>query len=462
MFEGSTDAELLEAMSAAQRAERVALARGVLAAGRFGQRRWQASGDEHGYWAVDDWDVIAAEVGAELGISRGRASSRIHYGCTLLERLPKLAAAFSAGEVDFRVISVIVYRSDLITDADAIARLDALVAEQAPRWNSLSYAKVSQLVDWLVMQVDPDAVRHARERDADRHVEVGPDRYGMAEIWGSLRATEAAALDQKLDAMAATVCREDPRTKAQRRADALGALAAGASRLDCGCGAPDCPGAQSTPAPVVIHVLAEAASVAGDSDKPGFLPGYGALPAASIAELAKRARLRPLTTPADAPEPRYRPSAGLAAFIRCRDLTCCWMGCDEPAWCADIDHAVPYPYGPTHPSNNHCYCRFHHLLKTFYSGPGGWNTTQRPDGTLIVTSPCARTYTTTPMGAMLFPQLATPTGELDLPTTIPPPHPLRGLCMPTRKRTRTQNRAARIRHERNLNAARYAADPPPF
>ena len=28
------------------------------------------------------------------------------------------------------------------------------------------------------------------------------------------------------------------------------------------------------------------------------------------------------------------------------------MGCDKPAWQADIDHTVPYPLGPTHPSNN--------------------------------------------------------------------------------------------------------------
>jgi hypothetical protein len=34
--------------------------------------------------------------------------------------------------------------------------------------------------------------------------------------------------------------------------------------------------------------------------------------------------------------------------------------------------------------------------------------------------------------------------------------------MPTRKRTRATNRAARIATERGLNEARWAADPPPF
>jgi hypothetical protein len=43
-----------------------------------------------------------------------------------------------------------------------------------------------------------------------------------------------------------------------------------------------------------------------------------------------------------------------------------------------------------------------------------------------------------------------------------PPHPNRGLAMPTRKRTRAQERAYRVQRERALNRARYAADPPPF
>jgi hypothetical protein len=42
------------------------------------------------------------------------------------------------------------------------------------------------------------------------------------------------------------------------------------------------------------------------------------------------------------------------------------------------------------------------------------------------------------------------------------PGPNRTLAMPTRKRTRAQDRAYRVEYERALNRARYAADPPPF
>jgi hypothetical protein len=133
------------------------------------------------------------------------------------------------------------------------------------------------------------------------------------------------------------------------------------------------------------------------------------------------------------------------------------VGCDKPAWTADIDHTVPYPLGPTHPSNNVCYCRLHHLLKTFSS----WKERQLPDGTVEFTSPSGRVYSTEPFGAMLFPQLGVSTEELAL-ANGPPPGPNRELAMPKRKRTRAQERAYRIQQERNINAARYAADPPPF
>ena len=99
----------------------------------------------------------------------------------------------------------------------------------------------------------------------------------------------------------------------------------------------------------------------------------------------------------------YRPSTALTAFTRLRDMTCRWPGCDRPAEFTDIDHTTPYPGGPTHPSNNKCYCRNHHLMKTFWCAPGGWSDRQLADGTVIVTSPTGRTYTTHPGCRIFFP-----------------------------------------------------------
>jgi hypothetical protein len=97
-------------------AERAAFARQLLAVGRFTLRRMEQTAGEHDIRCVDDWEAVAAEVGAELGISRGRASSQMHYGTTLLERFPALGAVFLAGAVDFRVIAAAIFRTDLLTD----------------------------------------------------------------------------------------------------------------------------------------------------------------------------------------------------------------------------------------------------------------------------------------------------------------------------------------------------------
>ena len=104
------------------------------------------------------------------------------------------------------------------------------------------------------------------------------------------------------------------------------------------------------------------------------------------------------------------------------------------------------------------FCTRHHLLKTFCNG---WGDCQRPDGTLVWTSPTGHTYVTKPGGALYFPALAVRTGKLMLPNQTPP-QDRRGLMMPTRQRTRAQERAARVSWERGINEARMAADPPPF
>ena len=88
---------------------------------------------------------------------------------------------------------------------------------------------------------DLDAVRRRRERQAERELSIFNSGNGLTEVFGRLLALDAHALDARLDALARTVCDADPRTRNQRRADAMAALAVGADRLACSCGQPDCP-----------------------------------------------------------------------------------------------------------------------------------------------------------------------------------------------------------------------------
>jgi hypothetical protein len=95
---------------------------------------------------------------------------------------------------------------------------------------------------------------------------------------------------------------------------------------------------------------------------PASMIGLDALiPAELIADLAKSAKLVPLIHPADAPpESGYTPSQTLSDFVRCRDLTCRFPGCDRPAIDGDIDHTIAHgDGGPTHASNLKCLCRLH-------------------------------------------------------------------------------------------------------
>lgn len=448
-------------MRQAQHQERVAIAARILAAGHLALRRIEAAAtDNREQWCIDNWEAVAAEVGAELGISRNRASSQMQTGLDLAERLPRLAALFAAGDVELHIVRAALHRTGLINDDDALASIDRRIADSAPSWNALSRAKIAEIIDWFVRDLDPDGVRNERHADDDRHVEVGPAKDGLSQLWGSVRAPDAALLSRRLDQLAATVCSDDPRTKRQRRADALAALASGAAAMVCGCGSHECPAAQTSTADsgqIVIHLLAESATVSGEGNAAGFVSGFGAVPAETVRALAARARLRPVIGGKELTiEPNYRPSRALAEFVRCRDLTCRFPGCDRPADVTDIDHTVPYPAGPTHPSNLKLLCRPHHLLKTFWD----WRDQQMPDGTVIWSSPSGRTYITKPAGALFFPQLGVPTEELTL--SRPGRRQDRQLMMPTRRRTRAQQRATRVQWERNVNRARAAADPPPF
>ncbi len=428
---------------------------------RFGERET---------WGTDTHDAITAEIAAALGITDGLADSYLDYARALRLRLPQVGALLVGGDIAYRTFQTIVYRTDLITDADVLAAVDAELALKVARWTGITHARLAGHVDRIVARVDRDAVRRRRERRGDREVAFWGNADGLTEMFGRLVSADAHAVDARLDALAATVCDADPRTRNQRRADALGALAMGADRLSCLCGQQHCAAAAATPtpSPVVIHVIANEATLEG-AGQPGSMLGTDALiPAELIAELAQSARLRPLIHPADAPpESGYTPSRALADFVRCRDLTCRFPGCDQPAMRCDLDHTVPFgDGGATHASNLKCLCRRHHLLKTFW----GWRDQQLPDGTLIWNSPSGQTYVTVPGSALLFPQLCAPTATLaavaDRPYCAG-----RTAMMPKRRNTRADNRATYIAAERRRNRKpRESAqvptvandEPPPF
>ena len=152
----------------------------------------------------------------------------------------------------------------------------------------------------------------------------------------------------------------------------------------------------------VINVTIPVTSLAGLSDEPGVVNGFGVIPAAEARRLAAGdARWRHVLTcrtsgaVLDVGTLSYRPPAPLDRHVRLRDGTCRFPGCAVPARECDLDHLIPFPIGPTSARNLHALCRRHHGLKH----EGGWRVEALPGGALRWTSPqgatAPRTRTTT-------------------------------------------------------------------
>ncbi|OYN80678.1 HNH endonuclease signature motif containing protein [Mycolicibacterium sphagni] len=401
-------------------------------------------------WAVDTWAAVGAEIAAAMRLSLSKANSYMNYALAML-RLPAVAAVFETGDIDCRLYQTIVFRTHLITDSDAMAEVDAELAAVVARWPSMTRNKLANEIDDIVFQHDPDAVRRTQDRATERDVTFWESADGYVDLSARLSVADGAALDKRLNVMAKSVCDDDPRTVGERRSDALGTFGTGVDGLACRCGQSDCAASKMKTGSVVIHVVADQATLNGAAAKPAYLLDTGELISPELlAELKATARQRPLIVPIDAPpDSSYHPSRALADFVRARDLTCRAPGCDKPATKCDIDHTVPWPDGPTHASNLKALCREHHILKTFW----GWKDQQLADGTVIWTLPSGETYVTTPGSILLFPALMTPTGA---PATPPPAvHRCgdRSVMMPGRRTTRRQNRAHHVANERARNRA---------
>ena len=313
-------------------------------------------------------------------------------------------------------------------------------------------------------------------------------------------------MEQNVDEVARSVCDADPRSIDERRARRDGRQSQRHRlrvRMRQSPTAPAAPPGDAPAKNAVVYVVADEKSVdaaatppaAGEAAPAEAEPGkprrptragavFGAAgvrvrrrdPAHRLAGRHPGAGAHPRGPPPrrrHPAEPRYTPSRATADFVRCRDLTCRFPGCDKPAQFCDIDHTVAYPVGPTHPSNLKCLCRFHHLLKTFWNGATGWRDRQLPDGTVMWTSPTGHTYTTYPGSKHLFPTTVRthrhpverrPTDRRidrrprrdDAQT---PTHPRPQHSQSHRRRTQTQQRLRRRPHRRTKQTTTLLAEP---
>lgn len=140
-------------------------------------------------------------------------------------------------------------------------------------------------------------------------------------------------------------------------------------------------------------VVIDAATALGMAEDPGWVPGYGWVPAPIARELLAQAdRWRRFLVEdgrlLDTGRHRYRPSDRLREFIGARDQTCTFPTCNVPAADCDADHARGFDGSNTVVANVHDACRTHHRVTTH----GDWRTAVLPDGSVRWISPTGHGY----------------------------------------------------------------------
>jgi hypothetical protein len=369
-----------------------------------------------------------------MALNRSRRSGLyLREQALLLTHQPQVWAALWSGQLDVTKAGLLaralyqVPRQDTQDedrpeyDADCERILAAGLAYAAEH----TAGQLDRHLKRLLAEIDPATVVTRRRRAlAERGVWIQHRGDGTADLSARLDSTDAEHVYAAIRAVAMAAQRADSATADPTGGGTDGAGAAGPGASDSGC-ARDCvdtgrafaaeaarhpfdlrmadalvdlivsPGSAS-PAPdphrgidegghveagsaqgrggvtvaTQINVTIPIDSLAGITDTPGQLSGYGILPADLVRRLAAgdtrwRHILIDRATGAvlDAGTWSYRPPAGLARHVRIRDVTCRFPGCSVPARECDLDHLIPFPEGPTSSENLHALCRRHHRIK---------------------------------------------------------------------------------------------------
>ena len=441
-----TDCALIDLMSDLHSCEAMLVERKPAVVAEFFTRH-SAEYVEGDTWTSSAHELAESEVGAVLTMGRAAAGKLIGLGFALKTRLHSTRAAMARGELDLYRVSLIESATanvgdELINEVERLL-LEQVLALSVDSGTGLTGRRLTAAIDRIVARVDPEGMRERRRRAlADRFVGVSAAEDGMARILGSIPAEQARAFDGRLRELAMSVCRHDSRTYEQRRADAVGALVSGSTVLVCDRG--DCPQDRSGMVIVrrpLVHVVMHDSALRAGSSEPAHLDGHGVISAEHARDIAKDAGVREVRVPADAepapvPEPVsatvYRPGAALDTWLRISAGSCQWLHCDVPAWNSDLDHTVPFNHtnptngGKTVASNLSAFCRNHHRLKH----SGTWQLDPNPDRSITLTSQTGHCYRSRAAGLLAGRQEPLP--------------PEGG----TRRRTRLENKAARIRSER--------------
>ncbi|MEE2570632.1 DUF222 domain-containing protein [Pseudarthrobacter sp. J64] len=228
--------------------------------------------------------------------------------------------------------------------------------------------------------------RHARSVE-ERRVEFQPDRDGMAWISAYLPADQAAAIWNRLTAVARGLQGpEEARTLTQLRADLYGSWLHGGGVTE------------GTSPRAQVLVTVPVFSLMGVTGEAALLDGYGPIPPSMARQLVANGASsfhRVLVDPRDgAPleigRTSYRLTKAMRNWLRLRDGKCPFPGCSNQSLDNEADHLLAWDRGgTTGVSNLGQPCRKHHRLRHSSAWKPTPATRNEPPGWI---SPSGRPY----------------------------------------------------------------------
>ena len=333
--------------------------------------------------------VAAAEAAAVLKLPQRTARAMVEEALALTHPdMAPVLAAMRAGRLTRRRAAVIldaatpIPRAKLAEFATAAA---AIAAPEDPDRTPTPGALARRLHRLAEDYTDEPLAQRKAKALADRHVDLTPCGDGMAHLTALLPLETGALIDTRLTALARSLQTPDEtRTVNQLRTDALTDLLTGkATPTGTHTGAGTCvvvgtgtgTGSPMAPAGGVrteLVVTVPAATLAGTSDTPGEILGYGPIDPEAARRLAAQTQtwtrlvVHPLTgAPLAIGRTRYAPTAAMRRFLALRDATCSFPGCDKPHAATEADHTRPWAHGGNTDTNNLALlCPEHHRLKT--------------------------------------------------------------------------------------------------
>ena len=363
---------------------------------------------------------VEHEIAIARRTSRYTAGRAVEAARALETVFPGFRDALRAGEIGAGHVSVLVERTRAVTDEDTLARIGSAALPRAAR---LTVGQFAREVTALVARFDRDAAARAAtarqtRRVWSRQVEDGMGYLGMTHDWPTIKAiTDAVTADGRAlqlsrgGAAAAADGDQDAAADACR-ADALAARVLGTIEDD---GSVTWDRSKVT---VVVDVVIDLDTLRREAVHVALLDGQP-VPAEAGREAAAWATAwrRMVTDPVDGHLLDYGTTTYLPGRLRrftfARDDTCRAPCCSVRSHARlDLEHATPWPDGPSSTANCGAACRTCHQLKT--AGHAAI-TDSRTDGSCTWTTAWGQTIHVPPRPVLPA------TGDPDPPPPLEPP-----------------------------------------